>query len=254
METSYSLVLQDIDFLLKIEYYISMYKSVLILSHTHVPYHHKDLIPFLTKLKKYVNPDKVIHIGDELDKHALSFHDHDPDLPSAGDELKQSLPIIAEIEKLFPEMDLLDSNHGSLVFRRAVKHGIPKAYLKNYADFLKVKKWKWHDDLTIKTPAGPVYFCHGKVADVLKLAQSMGMSCCQGHYHSSYNIKYYGNSLGLYFGLQVGCLVDKDSLAFRYNKTQRARPIIGAAAIINGHPKLIPLVMNKGGRWIGEIL
>ena len=232
-----------------------MNKSILIISDTHVPYHHPDLIPFLKDLKEIYKPDRVIHIGDEVDKHAMSFHDSDPDLPSAGDELKQSLPIIKQIEELFPKMDLLDSNHGSLVYRRALKHGIPKAYLRDYNEFLKVGKgWKCLDDLTIQTSNGPVYFCHGKVADVLKLAQSMGMSCVQGHYHSSYNIKYYGNSLGLYYGLQVGCLVDKDSLAFRYNKTQRARPIIGCAGIFNGLPKLIPMVLNKNGRWIKKVI
>lgn len=162
-----------------------MNKSVLIISDTHIPYHHKDLIPFLKDLKQIIKPDKVIHIGDELDKHAMSSHDSDPDLPSAGDELKISLPIIKELETIFPVVDLLDSNHGSLVYRRSLKYGIPKAYLKHYNDFLNVGKgWQWHDDLTIKTPTGPVYFCHGKVADVLKLAQSMGMSCVQGHYHS----------------------------------------------------------------------
>jgi len=231
-----------------------MNKSVLIISDTHIPYHHKDLIPFLKDLKQIIKPDRVIHIGDELDKHAMSFHDSDPDLPSAGDELKISLPIIKELETIFPIVDLLDSNHGSLVYRRSLKYGIPKAYLKHYNDFLNVGKgWQWHDDLTIKTPTGPVYFCHGKVADVLKLAQSMGMSCVQGHYHSSFNLKYYGNSLGLYFGLQVGCLIDKDSLAFRYNKTQRARPLIGCGVIIDGLPKLIPMVLDKHGRWCGKI-
>ena len=231
-----------------------MNKSILIISDTHIPYHHKDLLPFLKAIKKKYKPDRIIHIGDEVDKHAMSMHDSDPDLPSAGDELKQSLPIIKELEKLFPDMDLLDSNHGSLVYRRALKHGIPKAYLRHYNEFLQVgNRWKWHDDLTVNTASGPVYFCHGKVADVLKLAQSMGMSCVQGHYHSSYSIKYYGNSLGLYFGLQVGCLIDKDSLAFRYNKTQRARPIIGLGMIINGLPKLIPMVLDNKGRWNGKI-
>ena len=127
-----------------------MHKSILIISDTHIPYHHKDLFPFLKAIKKLYKPTKIVHIGDEVDKHALSFHDSDPDLPSAGDELKISLPIIKELEKLFPTMDLLDSNHGSLVFRRALKYGIPKAYLKKYNDFLKVGKgWKWHDDLTL---------------------------------------------------------------------------------------------------------
>jgi hypothetical protein len=42
---------------------------------------------------------------------------------------------------MFPKMDLLDSNHGSLVYRRAFKHGIPRAYIKNYNDYLEVGKW-----------------------------------------------------------------------------------------------------------------
>ena len=71
------------------------------ISGTHIPYHHKDLIPYLIAIKKEYKPDRVIHIGDELDKHALSFHDSDPDLPSAGDELRISIPIIQQIEKYF---------------------------------------------------------------------------------------------------------------------------------------------------------
>ena len=102
-----------------------IYKSVLIVSDTHLPFAVPELIPFLKLLKKKYKPDRVIHIGDEVDKHAMSFHDSDPDLPSAGDELKLSIPIIQELEKMFPKMDLLDSNHGSLIYRRALKHGIP---------------------------------------------------------------------------------------------------------------------------------
>ena len=109
-----------------------IYKSVLIIADTHIPYHVPELMDFLKLLKKKYKPDRVIHIGDEVDKHAMSFHDSDPDLPSAGDELKLSIPVIKQLEKMFPKMDLLDSNHGSLVFRRAYKHGIPKAYIKKF--------------------------------------------------------------------------------------------------------------------------
>ena len=232
-----------------------IYKSVLIISDTHIPYHVNELLPYLKLLKKKYNPDKIIHIGDELDKHAMSFHDSDPDLPSAGDELKMSLPIIKELEKLFPKMDLLDSNHGSLVFRRAFKHGIPKAYIKKYNDFLQVNKnWVWHDDLIIDTPLGKVYFCHGKTPDILALAKSMGMSCVSGHYHSLMGVRWFGNSLGLYFGLQVGCMIDSKSLAFRYNKLQKARPIIGCSVIHNGLPIIEPFIKDKSGKWIGKLL
>ena len=232
-----------------------IYKSVLIISDTHIPYHAKELMPFLKLLKKKYKPDRVIHIGDEVDKHAMSFHDSDPDLPSAGDELKLSIPVIKQLEKMFPKMDLLDSNHGSLVFRRAYKHGIPKAYIKKYNDFIQVGKgWKWHDDLIIDTPLGKVYFCHGKTPDILKLATSMGMSCVSGHYHSLMGVRWFGNSLGLYFGLQVGCMIDSKSLAFRYNKVQKARPIIGCSIIYNGLPIIEPFIKDKSGKWVGKLL
>ena len=232
-----------------------MEKCILVISDQHAPHHHQDMMAFLRAIKKKYKPTRIVNIGDEIDGHAISYHSPNPDLSSAGDELKKAVEVIHELEDLFPKMDLVDSNHGSLVFRRALKHGIPKAYLRNYNDFLEVGSgWKWHDDLTIDTPLGKVYFCHGKTADVLKLAQSMGMSCVQGHYHSSMGVRYYGNSLGLYFGLQVGCMIDNKSLAFRYNKVQKARAIIGCSVIYNGLPIIEPFIKDKSGKWVGKLL
>ena len=65
--------------------------------------------------EKYKDIDLVVNIGDELDQHALSFHDTDPDLPSAGDELQISRNYIKQLEKMYPEMVLLHSNHSSSV-------------------------------------------------------------------------------------------------------------------------------------------
>ena len=230
-------------------------KCILVISDTHCPYHHPDLLPFLKAIKKKYKPDRVIHIGDEVDSHAISFHDSDPDLYSAGDEHKASLLTIHAMEKLFPEMDLMDSNHGSLVYRRQKASGLPRAAMKSYNDFLEVGPgWKWHDDLIIDTPLGKVYFCHGKTPDILKLATSMGMSCVSGHFHSLMGVRWFGNSLGLYFGLQVGCMIDSKSLAFRYNKVQKARPIIGCSIIYNGLPIIEPFIKDKSGKWVGKLL
>ena len=122
-----------------------------------------------------------------------------------------------------------------------MKHGIPKAYLRDYNEFLQVGKgWKWHDDLTIDTPLGKVYFCHGKTADVLKLAQSMGMSCVQGHYHSSMGVSIFWKQLRPLFWTTSWLFNKSKSLAFRYNKVQKARPIIGCSVIYNGLPIIEP--------------
>ena len=229
-------------------------RRVLILSDIHFPYQHKDLFKFLQHLKDKYSPTRVICMGDEMDHHALSFHDSDPDLPSAGDELRRALPFVQELYRMFPEMDILDSNHGSLVYRKAKHHGVPKHYIKSYNDVLGVGNgWKWSYDLTIDLPNGTkCYFHHGKSPDVVKLSQVMGMSAVQGHYHSVFKVDYWANPNGLYFGMQTGCLVDRDAYAFAYENCNLKKPIIGTGLIIDSHPILEPLIMDEYGNWIGK--
>ena len=62
-----------------------IYKSVLIISDTHIPYHVPELMDFLKLLKKKYKPEKIIHLGDEVDHAGMSFHDKDVDMPSAGE-------------------------------------------------------------------------------------------------------------------------------------------------------------------------
>lgn len=225
---------------------------ILFISDMHIPYHHVDTITFLKHLKTKYNPTRVICLGDELDKHALSYHDSDPDLPSAGDELKKSLPVIKELFEIFPTMDIIESNHGSLVWRKAKTFGIPKHYIKSYNDVLGVDGgWKWSFDLTVNLPNGQkCYVHHGKTSNVIQLSQQMGMCAVQGHFHESFKIDYWGNPTGLYWGMQCGCLIDDDSLAFNYNNVNIKRPLIGTGLVIDSMPVLEPMVLDASGRWI----
>ena len=228
-----------------------MNKTILVISDTHIPYHHPDLIPFLKALKTKYKPDRIVHIGDECDKHGLNMHGQDPDLPSAGDELVESRKVIKQLEQMFPVMDILHSNHGSLAYRRSFKAGLPRAYMRGYNEVLDVgPKWKWHEELSIKLPDGnTVSFHHGKSANILAVGQKQGTCYVQGHYHTKYSIAYWGNPMSLLWGMQVGCLIDKDAMAFAYDKLFKDRPVIGCGIIINSQPKLLPMVLNKGGRW-----
>lgn len=226
---------------------------ILLISDLHIPYHHQDAIAFLLHLKEKYKPTRVICLGDEVDGHALSFHDSDPDLPSAGDEIRQALPVIAELFKIFPKMDILESNHGSLVWRKAKVFGIPKHYIKSYNEVLGVDSgWKWSFDLTVDLPNGQkCYMHHGKTSNIIQLSQQMGMNATQGHYHETFKIDYWGNSTGLYWGMQCGCLIDDDKLAFNYNNVNIKRPIVGTGLIIDSMPVLEPMRLNSEGRWEG---
>lgn len=227
---------------------------ILLISDLHIPYHHQDAVEFLVHLKEKYTPTRVICLGDEVDGHALSFHDNDPDLPSAGDEIRQALPVIAKLFKIFPQMDILESNHGSLVWRKAKVFGIPKHYIKSYNEVLGVDSgWKWSFDLTVDLPNGQkCYMHHGKTSNIIQLSQQMGMCASQGHYHETFKIDYWGNSTGLYWGMQCGCLIDDNKLAFNYNNVNIKRPIIGTGLIIDSMPVLEPMRLDSNGRWIGR--
>ncbi len=232
-----------------------MNSRVLFISDMHHPYAHPDLIKYLKAIKAKYKPDRVICGGDELDYHAISFHDSDPELFGPSDELDQAIKRLSPLYKIFPNMDILESNHGSLVYRKGKFHGLPRHVFKSYREILGAPcGWKWHSDLTIKLNTGNYcYICHGRSKNGLKLSQSMGMSTVQFHFHESFEVQYWGNSLGLYWSMICGCLIDNDSLAYSYNKINLKRPIIGCGIILNGLPKLLPMILNKNGRWNGVI-
>jgi len=227
---------------------------ILVISDLHAPYQHRDAIKFLSAIKEKYDPDRVISIGDEVDNHAMSFHPSDQSLYSAGDELKKAREVIWEIEKLFPKVDVLESNHGSMAYRKAMVSGIPKEMLRPYKRVLDVKGWNWHPDLVITLPnRQKCYFHHGKSANSLTFLKDTQMCCVQGHYHEKFNIHYHGTAEQLTWVIATGCLIDDHSMAFAYNNVNLKRPIIGCAMIIDSLPLLIPLVMHKNGRWNGRV-
>jgi hypothetical protein len=217
---------------------------ILVISDLHIPYHHKDAFAFLKQLKKEFKPTRIISIGDEVDNHGISFHDSDPDVLSCS-----------ELERIFPKMDLVDSNHGSLAYRKAKAKGIPLGMIRSYNDILEVGPgWKWQFEILVKIHARQdILFRHQFQQDILKTVNQMGCSCVQGHHHSTFDIRYSSNPRSLNWGLTVGCLIDSKALAFEYNKLQVKRPILGVGLIENGLPKLVPMILNGKGRWVKKI-
>jgi hypothetical protein len=230
------------------------YKSILVVSDVHSPHIHTDALKFLQAVKAKYKPDAVVFSGDEVDYHALSFHDSDPDLDSAGAELEKAIEQLGPFYKLFPEAHIMESNHGSMVLRKGIAHGLPKKVLRSYNEILEAPKtWKWVNDLILHTSLGPVYFCHGKTSVAGRLASQYGMSCVQGHFHEKAQITYISTPHSLIFDMHVACLINDKSRAFAYNKINPKRPIISIAVIVNGIPQLIPMVLNQNGRWIGKL-
>jgi|ERR1017187_476064 hypothetical protein len=226
---------------------------ILVVPDLHFPYCHQDSLDFLAKINKTMHPSRVICLGDELDFHAMSFHNSDPDLDSAGKELLNGIALISGLKELFPKMDLLESNHGSMAYRKAKFNGMPRHLLKSYNSVLEVDNdWSWHDELLLRLPNGNgCKFIHGLSSNILSASQSAGMSVVQGHFHNNFEIRYWDAGNGLHFGATAGCLIDNKSMAFAYNKTFIKKPLLGCLFIENSIPCLIPMATNSENRWVG---
>lgn len=233
-----------------------MAECILVIPDQHAPYQHPDTIAFLTAVRDQFQPDLVVNLGDELDYHAMSFHDSDPNLDSAGVELENGKVFLSVLHKEFPQMLVCHSNHGSMQFRRAKAHGLPVQLLKRYRDVLfpqhGAPEWSWAHSWRVNTPLGEVLFKH-QASGILGDAAHNACNLVVGHQHGNFSVEYSASSSNLYYGMYCGCLIDKDSMAFAYGKHSLRKPIIGCGVILNGRPILLPMVLRTDGRWIGRL-
>lgn len=229
-------------------------KTILVISDLHAPYNHPDTVRFLRAIKNKYKPTRVILSGDEADFHAISFHDHDADLDSPGTELSKAIKALKPIYDLFPVAEVLESNHGSLVIRKALSTGLSRKFFREPGDILRAPKgWTWHIDITTTLPDGTKCYFHHSKGKPLKTGQLYGMSHVCGHHHENFDIQYWSTPGNLFFAMTVGSLVDKHSLALAYCKNNQKRPIIGVGLIVNSRPILIPMILNSRGRWINKL-
>ena len=230
--------------------------NIMVIPDIHAPYQHPDALPFLTLVRDTFQPDLVVNLGDELDYHAMSFHDSDPNLDSAGAELENAKVFMRALHTEFPEVLVCHSNHGSMAFRRAKAHGIPVQLIKRYRDVIfpehSAPGWSWAGSWRVGTPMGEVLFKH-QASGILTDAAHNSCNLVVGHSHGNFSIEYSASSSHLYYGMYCGCLIDKDSMAFAYGKHSLRKPIVGCGMIINGRPVLLPMVLDRGGRWVGHL-
>jgi hypothetical protein len=220
----------------------------------HCPFMHEDAPAFIQACIEKYKPTVTVLAGDELDQHAISAHDADPNGYSPGHELTAGLKQLEQIYALFKEALVCESNHGQRPFKRAYKAGLPSQYLKTYAEFMNAPQgWVWADEFELD---GVVY-THGEGATgqngALNLAIRQGKSQAVGHWHGNAGASYFYNGTTLLFGLYSGCLIDAQAYAFRYGKHAKQKPILGLSIITGGVPMFVPMVLDKDKRWTGAV-
>lgn len=218
-------------------------RNILIIGDTHFPFCKEGYIEFCKETQVKYNCGSIVHIGDLVDNHAVSYHESDPDGRSPGDEYKLALEECEKIYKLFPEVVICIGNHDKLPFRKAYTAGLPKNWLKSYQEmFNSPKGWKWDFVHEING----VIFQHGtglsgEMASI-NAARENRKSTVIGHLHTVCNTRFLASYKDLIFGMNVGCGIDHTKYAFAYGRENTRKPVLSCGVVLDGKlPINIPM-------------
>jgi len=217
------------------------YRRILAISDIQAPYHHRDTLDFYRRLKRQVRPDAVFCLGDETDQRTLSRYASSASDPSGGDEYEAAMAFWKRMYAIFPEALAVHSNHGERVFKRAAEAGIPYQYLKKQHEFMKAPKgWKWAEYWEVDG----IRYEHGERAGgangLRGLVIANMMNTVVGHMHESAGTTWVANDRKTFWGMNVGCMVDKNGAGMRYTKKNKNKPVLGCGLIIDGVPRFVP--------------
>ena len=222
---------------------------VLVIGDTHCPFDLDTYLDFLVDTYNNYNCNRVIHIGDEIDNCAASYHESDADGYGAGHELELAIERLQRYYKVFPNVDVIIGNHSRMVMRKAQTGGVPRKWIKEYNQVLEVPKWTFQTELVIDD----VLYIHGEAGTARTKAKADLQSVVQGHLHTQLYVEYFVGRNRRIFGLQVGCGIDHEAYAFNYAKAGK-KPAIGCGVVIGGKQAIaVPMELEKYGN-ISKIL
>lgn len=230
-------------------------ETVLVIPDMQIPFEHPDSLEFIKALRDMIEPTVIVNVGDEVDQMALSRFDPDPEADGAGPELRKAIDRLQPWYEEFPEMLLCESNHTARVYKQAFLAGIPEAYLRTVPEWLEAPEgWQWATTWRIDG----VQYEHGDAQGGMYAARNLCIrnrrSTVIGHHHSHGAVFYVANDDEMIFGMNVGCLIDMNSIAFRYAKHATFKPTLGAGVVIEGVPYFVPLLQDSTGAWTGEVI
>jgi len=220
---------------------------VLIIGDTHIPYELASYRAFCKKMANKYKVNRVVHIGDLVDHHSLSFHDSEPCLQGADGELIDARKRLKPWIKSFPKLTLVAGNHDKIPARQLKRIGLdPDVWLQNISSVYGLPKaWKVVDELEIDG----VLYVHGEGATGTNGFRNLSIKKMQstvtGHAHGNCGISFTASPKAKIFGMTVGCGIDNKEMAFAYGKPFPNKPIIGCGLVIDGKPYVE--TMDLGG-------
>lgn len=218
-----------------------------IIGDTHIPYELDGYLEFCKDIFEQWNCDTIVHIGDLVDHHALSFHDNEPSLKNAEGELEDARMRLQPWYEAFPELYLCEGNHDLIPKRQLTKIGMnAERWMRPLNDVYDMPEgWKMVDEVMIDG----VLYHHGYTANGVNGFRNDAIKrMCRtvsGHAHGNAGVSATASSHRLVWGMAVGCGVDVKSMAMVYGKHFLQKPIIACGVVIDG---VLPVVefMDRG--------
>jgi len=206
-----------------------------IIGDTHIPFEREGYLAFVYNIFRKYKVKRVVHIGDLVDNHAISYHEHDPDGLSSGPEASAVMKKLDRWKMAFPKLDIIMGNHDKLPERQAKSSGLSNRFVKSFREVWELPAaWSVHPHYV---EIDGVKYLHGLGASgrngALNMAMSQLQSCVVGHSHSFGGVQYQRGGLTI-FGMNVGCGIDEDAYAFEYATYFRNRPTLGCGVVIDG--------------------
>lgn len=227
-----------------------MSRTVGIIGDTHEPYCKAGYLEFCVETFKTFGVDEVIHIGDEVDNAALSYHEKQTAMPNVDTEMEQAMQAMKRWYSAFPDVRVCVGNHSALPFRQATTAGIPARMLKSYRDMWEAPKtWNWQLDFDIDN----VLYTHiipSGIGGALKHAMKVRQSTVGGHCHAFGGVNYSASYRDSIFGMNVGCGVDNDHMAFAYGKNFATKPMLSCGIVADNGKTALYVPMDLGSKII----
>ena len=218
-------------------------RRMLIIGDLHEPFSIDGAIEFAKKTYKEHKCNGVIFMGDVIDNHTVSYHETSTDSLGGSEELSLAIEKVRLWYEAFPEAVVIVGNHDRLITRKAQSGSIPKEWIKTYSEVLATPGWNFVTEYM----QDDVKYIHGEGGKAAPRMRKDLMSTVQGHYHNDFYINYAVGQNFRIFGMQVGCLVDRESYGMAYAR-HYPKQAIGLGVILdNGRlPILVPAELHEG--------
>lgn len=208
--------------------------NVLVVPDLHAPFELDDALAFVLEQQERFDCGQVVFIGDIVDLHAMSYHEHNADGMSAGAELKRAIKHLEPWYRAFPVAKFCLGNHDRLPERKIATSGLPSAVFKGFRDVMEFPDgWSvayYHEIHGVIYQHGT-----GRSGDNAYRLQAIAnmQPTVMGHTHTSAGVQHITSRKGNIWGMGVGCLIDSSAYAFGYMKEQAKRPVLGCGVVLD---------------------